>query len=62
MESADDFWKRIDEVEFNPALQKTRYFDFPANHTVKQMRVTVQRITSGTSASIYLPPMQVYGT
>ena len=70
-ESANDFWKRIDEVGCPPAdsqdgnKRKNRYFDFPVNHTVRQLRVTVQRITSGTSTSvtsIYLPPMQVYGT
>jgi len=65
-ESANDFWKRIDEVECPPVdsndKRKNRYVDFPVNHTVRQLRITVQRITSGMSTSIYLPPMQVYGT
>jgi len=64
-ESANDFWQQLDEVEFNPSERKTRYFDFPVNHTVGQLRVAVQDITHGSgasdSASVYLPPMQVYG-
>jgi len=51
-----------EEIEFDPSERKTRYFDFPVNHTVSQLRVTVQDVTSGTSASVYhLPPMQVWG-
>jgi len=64
-ESANDFWQRLDEVEFVPSERRTRYFDFPVNRMVGQLRVTVQDITHGSgasnSASVYLPPMQVFG-
>jgi hypothetical protein len=64
-ESDSDFWQPIDEIEFDPSTRRTRYFDFPINQTVGQLRVTVQDITHGTgatgSSSVYLPPMQVYG-
>jgi len=61
--SNDVFWRRIDEVEFNPAEQKTQYFNFPNVHTVGQLRITVQDVTSagGTDAPLHLPPMQVWG-
>jgi hypothetical protein len=59
--SVDDFWRRIDEVSFNPALRETQYFDFPSDHAVGQLRITVQDVTSGTTSPLYLPPMQVYG-
>jgi hypothetical protein len=59
--SVDDFWQRIDEVDFNPALQETQYCDFPVDHTVGQLRVTVQDVTSGTSSPLYLSPMQIWG-
>ena len=61
-ESEDDYWRRIDEVEFVPSEQRTRYFDFLEDHMVGQLRITVQDVTSGTSSAVYLPPMQVYGT
>ena len=60
-ESGDDYWRPIDEVDFNPALQETRYFDFPVDHMVGQLRITVQDVTSGTGTAVYLPPMQIYG-
>ena len=60
-ESDDDYWRKMDEVDFNPALQETQYFDFAVDHVVGQLRITVQDITSGTSQQVYLPPMQVWG-
>jgi len=57
-----DYWRRIDEVKFDPSLRLTRYFDFPADHVVGQLRITVQSVMPGTSSQVYLPPMQVYGT
>ena len=71
-ESDSDFWRLLsvvseyqsvirEEIEFDPSERKTRYFDFPVNHTISQLRVTVQEVTQGTSASVYLPPMQVWG-
>ena len=64
-ESGNDFWRRIAEVEFEPAERKTRYFDFPVSYMVGQLRVSVQDITqmAGVSAntSLYLSPMQVWG-
>jgi hypothetical protein len=64
-ESDSDFWQPIDEIEFDPATRRTRYFDFPVNRTVGQLRITVQDVMHGTgatgSSSVYLPPMQVYG-
>jgi len=64
-QSNDDFWQPLGEVEFAPAERRTRYFDFPINRTVSQLRVTVQDVTRGqnpsNSTSVYLPPMQVYG-
>jgi hypothetical protein len=59
--SNEDFWRPIDEVDFNPALQETRYFDFSVDHTIGQLRITVQDVTSGTGTAVYLPPMQIYG-
>jgi hypothetical protein len=63
--SNSDYWRRIDEVEFDPAERRTCYFDFPVDRLVGQLRITVQDVTHGssasTSASVYLPPMQVYG-
>jgi hypothetical protein len=64
-ESESDFWRPLMEVEFEPSERHTRYFDFPVSPTVTQLRITVQDVTHGTgasnSASVYLPPMQVYG-
>jgi len=64
-QSDGDFWQPLGEVEFTPAERRTRYFDFPVNRTVAQLRVTVQDVTQGqhpsNSTSVYLPPMQVYG-
>ena len=63
--SEADIWIPIAEVEFDPADRRTRYFDFAVNWTVSQIRVTVQDVTHGTgaahNASVYLPPVQVYG-
>jgi len=64
-ESDADFWRPLAEVEFEPSERRTRYFDFPVSRTVSQLRITVQDVTHGTSASnnasVYLPPMQVWG-
>ena len=64
-ESDADFWRPLDEIEFEPSERRTRYFDFPVSRTVSQLRITVQDVTHGTgasnNASVYLPPMQVYG-
>ena len=64
-ETDTDFWRPLGEVEFAPAERRSRYFDFAISRTVSQLRVTVQDITHGTgasnSASVYLPPMQVWG-
>jgi hypothetical protein len=63
--SDEDFWMPLDEVEFDPADRRTRYFDFLISRTVSQLRITVQDVTHGTNpssnTSVYLPPMQVYG-
>ena len=64
-ESDADFWQPIDELEFSPSEWRSRYFDFPANRTVGQLRITVQDVTHGRgtteNTAVYLPPMQVYG-
>ena len=64
-ESESDFWQLLDEVEYDPAGRRTRCFDFPVNRTFGQLRITVQDVTRSTgasnSASVYLPPMQVWG-
>jgi hypothetical protein len=64
-ESDTDFWRPLGEVEFEPSERRTRYFDFLMSRTVSQLRITVQDVTHGTgapnSASVYLPPMQVFG-
>jgi len=64
-QSNDDFWQSLGEVEFAPAERRTRYFDFPVNREVSQLRITVQDVTRGqhpsSDTSLYLPPMQVYG-
>ena len=46
-QSNDDFWQPLGEVEFNPAERRTRYFDFPVNRTVAQLRITVLDVTRG---------------
>jgi hypothetical protein len=46
----------------NVSAQKTRYFDFPVDLVVGQLRITVQSVTSGTNSQVYLPPMQMWGT
>jgi len=55
----------LGEMDFNPAERRTRYFDFPINRTVSQLRVTVQDVIRGqnpsNSTSVYLPPIQIYG-
>ena len=64
-ESETDFWRPLGEVEFEPSQRRTRYFDFPMNRTVLQLRITVQDVTHGASASnsasVYLPPIQLWG-
>jgi len=49
-ESGGDFWQLLDEVEYDLAGRRTRYFDFPVNRTVGQLRI-MQDITHGTAAS-----------
>jgi hypothetical protein len=66
VQSDSDFWRRLDEVGFEPSERRTCYFDFPLDGVVGQLRVTVQDVVHGSNASggtaLYLPPMQVYGT
>jgi hypothetical protein len=63
-ESDANFWRPLGELEFEPSERRTRYFDFAVSRLVSQLRVTVQDVTHGTSASnstpVYLPPMQVW--
>jgi len=64
-ESDMSFWQSLGEADFEPPEGRTRYFDFPVSRTVSQLRITVQDVTRGTSASnsapVYLPTMQLYG-
>jgi hypothetical protein len=50
----------LGEAAFEPAERRTRYFDFPISRTVSQLRLTVQDVTHGTNAAVYLLPGQVY--
>jgi len=62
--SNDDFWQPLGEVDFDPAERRTRYFDFPVSRIISQLRITVQDVTHGASASnnaaVYLPTTQVW--
>jgi len=49
--SASDYWQPLAEIEFDPAEQRTRYFDFEVDCVVSELRITVQDVTHGNNAS-----------